>query len=363
MTASVLTEAFADYARRLTEASEAIGAKAPHLDPIDVAEGHRLFLRYLGIGLDRFVEHSDPRFPAFYSASRDGVRKYAGDSPGQLYDTAPLSADHEYVVTGNLHGVELIELGIYSGDLSGRNNTPRRLIAHLTEAEIDTDADGNFRLSLGRGQGGTNHLHLAPDTSNLSVRRYLRDPLTDRPAPLRIQRIGADIVPPALTAEDLSSRLRLAGAFALTNLEMWADWTEKVMAAKPNTITPMADSGDIYTPAGHRYLDGSYDLPDPRSCLLIEFPAPPADSYWSLVPMNFWMESMEWRFGHEVFASSFSTVPGPDGVIRLAVGEEDPGLPHTTWLRTMGHRQGLVAFRFARLEGELPEVACRVVTR
>jgi len=353
-----LAEAWPDLARSIDEAASAIAELAPRLHPLDVVEGHRLYLRYLGIGIDSFVEHADPLFPVFYSKSRDGVRKFAGDSPPQLYDTAAISGDHEYEVIGSVRDVPLLELGVYSGDLSGLNPVPRRLISHVTEADLTVDPEGRFRLVLSADPARADLL-LAPDASVISARRYLRSPF-DRPDPLTIRRLGDDLATPPLTAPALATGVRASGSFAVANLRMWAEWTERMRQTKHNVMTPMADSGDIFTPAGHHYVDGFWELPEPDSALLIEFTAPPAEAYWSLVPMNYWMESFEWRFGDRVFASSFDTAPGADGVVRLAIADRDPGLPGVTWLRTLGHRQGLVSLRLARLTTPAPEVSCRL---
>lgn len=349
-----------DAASRFTEAAGVIARYAPSLTPLDAAEGHRLFLRYLGIGIDSFIEHADPRFPVFYAKSRDGVRKFAGDSPSQLYDTAPISAEFEYLVSGSMHDVALIELGVYSGDLSGLNPAPRRLIDYLTEADLAPDADGRFTVLLSR-EPGEGRLLLEDDASVLSVRRYLRDPLRDRPGPLRIERLGEPVAHEPLSAEALAAGVRAASSFALANVSMWAQWVERLRTEPVNEIRPMPDSGDIYTPGGHSYLHGHWRLPSPGSALVLEFAAPPAPAYWSVVPMNYWLESFEWRFGDRVHATSHDTDPGPDGIVRLVLAQSDPGLADHTWIRTLGHDAGPIAFRFARLAGEAPNVSCRLI--
>lgn len=360
MTTYDLAQTWQAAAGRFTEAADLIARYAPSLTPLDVAEGHRLFLRYLGIGIDSFIEHADPRFPVFYSKSRDGVRKFAGDSPSQLYDTAPISAGFEYRVTGSLRDVALIELGVYSGDLSGLNPAPRRLIDYLTEADLAPDGDGNFTLLLSR-EPGEGRLRLEDDASVLSVRRYLRDPLRDRPAPLRIERLGEPLQHEPLTAEALAAGVEAASSFALANVSMWAQWVERLRTEPVNEIRPMPDDGDIYTPGGHSYLHGHWRLPTPGSALIIEFPAPAAPVYWSAVPMNYWLESFEWRFGDRVHATSHGTTPGADGMVRLVLAESDPGLTDHTWIRTLGHDAGPIAFRFARLAGDAPTVSCRLI--
>ncbi len=360
MDSTTLGTAWQDAAGRFPEVAELVSELAPTLTALDVAEGHRLFLRYLSIGLDSFVEHSDPRFPAFYSKSRDGVRKFAGDSPSQLYDTAAVSADHEYEVRGNMRDVDLLEIGLYSGDLTGLNPAPRRLIDHLVETDLVTTTDGDFRLLLSRDPGSQG-LRLEDDASVLSVRRYLRDPLNDRPAPLRIRRLGTPIPQEPLTPERLADGLQTASSFAVNNVRMWATWVERLQTEPANEIRPMPDNGDIYTPGGHSYLHGHWHLPTPEAALVIEFPAPDPAAYWSLVPMNHWLESFEWRFGERVHATSHDVTPGPDGIVRLVLADRDPGLTDHAWIHTQGHLAGPMAFRFARLDGDVPAVTTRLV--
>ncbi|MGJ3509600.1 hypothetical protein [Enemella sp. A6] len=330
---------------------------------LDHAEGRRLFWRYFTIGLEQFVEYTDPAHPAFHQNTRDGVRKFAGDSPTQLYDSAKISAEHSYVITGSMAETELIEFGVYSGDLSGQNPTPRRLIDALTEEELEIAADGTFTLHLhsaaDNSERAPNTLLMEPDASSLSVRRYLRDPRTDRPRPLQIERTSPAPPPAPLSGEDLDAGVGRAVAFAAHNVELWSKWADNIKATKRNVLASLHDAGDIYTPKGHSYLDGYWELAD-GEVLTVEF-RPPAGCYWSFVPMNYWMESFEWRFDARVYASSFDTTADADGYVRLALAEHDPGLPGHTWLQTLGHREGLMVLRVARLDGPMPAAATEVI--
>lgn len=326
---------------------------------IDRAEGYRLFLRYLTIGIDQFIQFADPAFPAFHQKTRDGVRKFAGDSPEQLYDVAVISGEYDYVVTGNMHETALIECTVYSGQLKEGANR-RRLIASITDEQLSLDKEGNFTLHLNRTGQGANALRLDKDASSLVVRRYLRDPWKDRPRPLDIRRTSGNPTLPTLASGQLATAIRAAADFAIWNVKTWARWTAKDRTAKRNRLTHFDDTGDIYTPAGHRYLSGYWQVPSGKA-LLVTF-APPANAYWSFVPMNFWMESLEWRFGNRVFASSYLTPPDKDGYVRLALAESDPHLPGTHWLETLGHGEGAMALRLARYSGPMPEVRCELIT-
>ncbi|WP_067440152.1 hypothetical protein [Nocardioides jensenii] len=347
---------------RLAEAVAAAPGDLARLDapdrPLDSAEGHRLYLRYLTIGLELFIDYGDPVWPAFHSKTRDGVRKFAGDSPGQLYDAALVSFGHEYVVSGSMAETEFIEFSLYAGDLTGLNSSPRRMIASVTEQDLDVDEDGSFELRLD-ARGGRNALRMEPDANSISVRRYLRDPLRDRPRPLSIRRTTPAPPRAPLTSEDLAVGMEKAIGFARFNTRVWAEWAHRERSQRLNVLEAMPDAGDIHTPAGHGYLTGYWSL-EPGQALTIEF-TPDPDGYWSLVPMNFWMESFEWRFGDRVHATSFDTSPGRGGVVRLVLAEQDPGLAGHDWLATQGHLEGMIALRHARSAGPIPPVTTAVV--
>ncbi|WP_374285442.1 hypothetical protein [Novosphingobium sp.] len=353
-----LAEAMAKLATTLSGFPDAYpGLRAPASE-LDRAEGYRLFLRYLTIGIDTFVQYSDPLFPAFFQATRDGVRKFAGDSPEQLYDKAAISGGHDYLVTGSLRDVALIEFGIYSGGLYAGADR-RRLIDSLTERDLRVQSNGEFKVRLSRSERGPNVLRLTPDASSIVVRRYLRDPISNHPPPLAIHRMSGDAQLQPLDTADLAKSIERAGNFALWNVQTWAKWMANNRDRQRNSLAPMPDEGDIYTPAGHRYLSGYWQLP-PGKALLVSF-VPSSDSYWSFVPMNFWMESFEWRFGNRVFASKYTTQPDRDGVVRLALGPVDPKVPGVPWIETMGHSEGGMVLRIARHEGPMPSADCQLI--
>lgn len=347
----------AEVIRRFPSEFAALGAPETALD---MAEGYRLFIRYLTIGIDQYVQYGDPAFPAFNQNTRDGVRKFAGDSPEQLYDGASVSADHDYVITGNVRETALIEFTLYSGALN-TGSKRRRLIASLTDETLKRDAGGNFTVHLNRKGEGENAVRLEPDASSLLVRRYLRDPRKDRPRALQIERVSAGPAFPPLQAEALGKAIAAAADFAMWNVKTWAKWVvERDRAVRINALGAFQDTGDIYTPAGHRYLSGYWQVPEDKA-LMIAF-KPPQEAYWSFVPMNFWMESFEWRFGNRVFASSFTTPPGEDGYARFALASRDPGIKGVQWIETMGHGEGPMSLRMARYTGALPEVRCELVS-
>ena len=244
-------------------------------------------------------------------------------------------------------------------DAFWRMESPR-LIASLTDETLKRDAGGNFTVHLNRRGEGVNAIRLEPDASSFLVRRYLRDPRKDRPRPLLIERVSAGPAFPPLRAEALGKSIAAAADFAMWNVKTWAQWVvERDRAVRINALGAFQDTGDIYTPAGHRYLSGYWQVPDGKA-LLISF-RPPPKAYWSFVPMNFWMESFEWRFGNRVFASSFATPLDKDGYARFALASRDPGMKGVQWIETMGHYEGPMSLRLARHTGPMPEVRCELL--
>ncbi len=77
--------------------------------------------------------------------------------------------------------------------------------------------------------------------------------------------------------------------------------------------------------------------------------------------MNYWMESLEWRFGNRVYATSFDTAADETGRIELVLAHKDPKIPGATWLETLGHSEGTMAFRFARCHNELAETTTELI--
>lgn len=322
-------------------------------DALSIAEGYRIYTRYLAIGLEQYVEYADPAFPAFFQKTRAGVRKFAGDSPAQLYDSCPVSGAHEYRVTGSMTDTELIEFTVYAGDF--RAGTPRRLVDSLTERELAIADDGSLAVHLGADAPVRGGLRLDADSASLVVRRYVADPRTAAPRPLAIERTSPGPAAPRATPASVAEGIAAAAGFARRHVHLWAGWARQAQNTKLNALTPMADAGDLHTPAGHRYYDGYWSLPE-GGRLTVEF-TPPAGAYWSFVPMNYWLESFEWRFGPRTYATSLDCAPDEaTGVVRLVLADADPQLPGHVWISTDGHREGVMSLRFGRCEGDISGV-------
>ena len=344
-----------DRAGKIVDEATAAGPE------IDRLEGYRLITRMAGLGFDRFLEAANPAQPDFFRL-QSPTRKFAGDSPEQLYHSANLSADYSYRITGQLFSGDvetlLIEASVYGGDMSFEGGS-RRLVSFIDESTLVSDEQGYFEITLSKEPAQGNWLKLEDDVKNVLVRRYFKTPQENDLLPLTIERIDGNVVPAPLQRQHVLKGMLGTAAFVEETVRFWYGWVEQARANYGvNTLMPLVDNGDLLTPSGVRYMEGYWELA-PSEALRITF-TPPEVPYWTFVPMNIWMESFEWR---EIPASknNFMAEQNPDGTVTLVLSAQDPEVPN--WISTQGHTRGLMALRFARMgEQALPVVKTDVYT-
>lgn len=330
-------------------------------DALDQREGIRCVARLVALGLERFLEAGDPRFPAFYDL-QTATRKYLGDNPDQTYRTAAIDGRGRYRITGELGGAVAFELGIYAGDFRSDDATPgggRRLVASLDERDLPVDAEGRFTLTLGpdADAASKNPLRTAPDASSILIRTYFHDrELRLRHAMPTIERLDRTAPPEPLDLATLARGLLASTAFVDGSLAFWNEF--EGTGRRPNQLIPMPDDGSVQTPRRVRYLNGPVELA-PDEALLLAFEPTDEPGYWSWVLQNVWGESLDWRH-YPIVLNNREIVRGKDGRIEIAVCETPPKRPGLNWLAMAGHRRALLSLRW-RGESPLPVVKTRVV--
>lgn len=70
------------------------------------------------------------------------------------------------------------------------------------------------------------------------------------------------------------------------------------------------------------------------------------------------MESLDYRY-HQVHVNKFTAKYRSDGSICIIVAHHDPLVPDANWIRTLGHSEGTMCFRWVRGESQ-PEPTTRV---
>lgn len=345
---------WSDFCRALERAGSAVLREGSPHDAFDRAEGYRYLSRLTRVALESYVEFADPAAPVLRRPAHETV-KIGADNPDNHYQSAAISGEHRYRITGTRGTVHYLGFGTYAGSYgsSGR----RGQTGYVEADDLAIDDDGRFEITLSceRPEAG-NWLAMERDTSSLIVRQTFQDRATERIADLRIERIGANGPPAPLSAERLDAGLAAAAAYVAGTADLFCDWAES-FKQRPNELPPFdpalasAAHGDPHI----RYYHGYFELA-PEQALLVEF-TPPRCDYWNFQLNNHWMESLDYRH-HRIDVNHHGAVAEPDGSIRLVVAGRDPG--HPNWLDTAGHVRGTMCLRWIRADSH-PTPRTRVV--
>jgi hypothetical protein len=219
--------AWNDFCERLKRAGRLVIDAAPD-DAFDRAEGLRYVGRIARHALDNFIERSDPAAPVV-----GGLPKLGGDNPDYLYASAPLSADHEYRIVGNLGEARYVGIGSYDGEVGSDEGLA--LCGYLATPELETDAAVNFEIVVSQQEQPGNWLRTGPATTQLMTRQTLLDRRHQRPATFEIERTdGAGGSRPLDPARYLQ-QLDRAGLYVEGAIGQFLAWTRS-FARSPNQI-------------------------------------------------------------------------------------------------------------------------------
>lgn len=336
--------AWAEFCDALKDAGDVVLREGAPQNAFDRAEGFRYLSRLTRVALESYIEFADPAAPALRRPSHETV-KIGADNPDNYYQSAAVSGEYEYRITGTRGTVHYLGMGTYFGNYG--SDKPMGQSGYIEAADMQIDADGRFEIVLScEEQKGVNWLPLMPESSSLIVRQTFEDRSTEKVAELSIERIGSAGPPALLTPAFLDQGLAAAAAYVQGTSRLFCDWSEGFQK-KPNQLPAFdpavarAAHGDPHIQYYHGYWEISAD-----EALLIDF-LPPDCEYWNFQLNNHWMESLDYRF-HPIDVNHAGAVRNPDGSVRIIVTHENPGLPN--WLDTAGHQRGTMCLRWIRAE-------------
>lgn len=346
--------AWSDFCRALERAGEAVLREGSPDDAFDRAEGFRYLSRLTRVALESYIEFADPAAPVLRRPAHETV-KIGADNPDNHYQSAAISGEHRYRLSGTRGTVHYLGFGTYAGNYgsSGRSGQT----GYVEAADLEIASDGSFEIELAcEAPASGNWLPMEPDTSSLIVRQTFQDRAHERIADLRIERIGADGPPAPLTPEKLDAGLAAAAAYVAGTANLFCDWAE-AFKQRPNELPPFdpAKASAAHGDPHIRYYHGYFELAADEA-LLVEF-TPPRCDYWNFQLNNHWMESLDYRH-HRIDVNHHGAVKEPDGSVRLVVAARDPG--HPNWLDTAGHARGTMCLRWIRADAH-PTPRTRVV--
>jgi hypothetical protein len=332
-----LWEEFCDTLKRAGQ--QILRPEAP-ADVLDRAEGFRYLSRLLRIGLEMHLEFADPDFPGFFMPSHE-TGKIGADNPDNLYLSARLNGNHDYVIHGERGTVSYLSFGTQKGGYE--SNGRMEQTGFLDTKDMQIGPDGRFEIVLSQRQQPGNWLKLEPESNQVLVRQTFLDRKQERPAQVRIARLGSDAKPAPLSAEHAHRGLTNAARFVEGTATVFANWAQSYLA-KPNQLPP-ADQVLCQRAGGDPnifYYHSYWSLADDEA-LVIHIARVPECRYWNLQVNNWWMESLDYRY-HRICLNQHSAKSDADGGITMVIAHRDPG--HANWLETAGHKVGTLCFRW-----------------
>ncbi|MGH8541319.1 MAG: DUF1214 domain-containing protein [Stenotrophobium sp.] len=313
-------------------------------DALDRAEGFRYLSRLLRIGLEMHLEFADPDFPGFFAPSHE-TGKIGADNPDNLYLMGRLNGRHDYVIRGERGTVPYLSFGTQKGGYE--TNGRMEQTGFIDASTLQIGADGQFEIVLSQQPHPGNWLKLEPESNAVIVRQTFLDRKRERPAQVRIERLGADAKPAPLSAAKLQAGLTNAARFVEGTSKLFSDWAQGYQ--KHANQLPPADQVLCQRVGGdpNIFYYHSYWKLAPDEALLIHIARIPECRFWNLQINNYWMESLDYRY-HRICFNKHSATLDTDGGASFVLAHRKPDFPggHPNWLETAGHDKGTMCLRW-----------------
>ncbi len=404
-----LRAAWDDLIASLERARDAIDdpeLMPPPATPRNLAEGYRYLMGFVHHGIERAF-HEDVAHPAFRNAlsifnrstidNADAIYFYAAIDGRRAYRIRGRTGDtrawrgEEPAPGGSKAPHSLIfecSYGVMAGDSGSlRELAPgvKTQTGRLDSSEIQVEPDGSFEILLAPERpGGHDGNFIAthktvsrphpfdPEVPNerfamyASGRQLFNDWEHEEAIHLAIEPVGdADPYLP-YDPERAAAELRRCGELVRRQIGFWnAFWTIPMATYGPRegSIPGIGFTRNAFnqinaasgaTGGGQStnlYAGGVYEL-EPGEAIIIENEIKRPPQYIGFQLGNLWGESIEYAHATGSLNGHQSEVDA-DGVIRLVVAHEDPGVPN--WLDTTGHREGFLTPRWTYSETPPPD--------
>ncbi|MBK7948868.1 MAG: DUF1214 domain-containing protein [Deltaproteobacteria bacterium] len=317
---------------------------------LDRAEGQRYLLQRLSATIDEALDaESGPPIVSLYSHK---LRKYGLDSADAKYMTARIEGAGTYRLYGTLGTAHHIAFQLTTSRAGWQS------FESLSRDEIGADASGQFEILISPERPESwkkAWLRLDPRSTELLLREYFYDWENERPSEFSIERVdrAGESVPLDAAATTVLFD-QIADQFAAT-VPKWLAPSLDDRIHRVNQLRPPAKSATEGL-RENAYGSGWFRL-EPDQALLIELD-PPRAHLWSFELGSFWWQSLDY-VEHTSSLNGFQAVRSSDGRYRLIVALEDPGVPN--WLDPVGHREGVILYRYQLEEGANTAPTARLV--
>jgi Protein of unknown function (DUF1214) len=306
-------------------------------DDLVRAEGLRYLTRVIAGGIPLTMEAWDTDYPQLIKFLSPTIQ-FGLPAADCCYHFAAVEGGRTYRITGNRGTCRVFDVETRSGHMARLGDW--KLLDR--SSDFTFGAGGEFELILSDTEQDGNWLRLPDGKGCIVIRQYYYDWLTEQPAQLTIERVGAHYPPPP----------GLPAAIA-EGLDLLQTWMRTVPAACRQAVEGHynAPAGALeFVPIDFGWADlvygrGHYQC-RPDQAVIVEL-TPPRAPYWGIELVSHFWEAYDWHL-RQTSINGHQAVLDSDGVFRAVIAHTDPGVAN--WLDTAGHVTGLIAARYFRAE-------------
>ncbi len=284
-------------------------------------------------------------------------------NPDNVQQSTPIDADGVYQISGFRGSVHIVDFQIgrstmFTYGVANAEKTFGPSLANYDIDELTIGKDGSFEfiLSATRPAGFTGDWrHLPPGGDHLQIRQLAYDWLHEIDARIAIERLDRPAAKPRPTAAQIKAALDGIPGF----VERWCkmaigpreaesvNWATAFGVGGADKIVLIDFTKDQGGRKAQKYIAGMFAL-EPGEALIYQM-APGRCRYWNLHLGNEMTCTYDFM-NRQVSLNGFGTTADSDGVIRIVISAEDPGVPN--WLDSMGYRSGYIWGRLDTWEKE-----------
>ncbi|MET0987826.1 MAG: DUF1214 domain-containing protein [Steroidobacteraceae bacterium] len=333
-----------EVARTIEQLQKLVLEDARIDSPLLRAEGMRYLTRLIAGVIPLTMDGWDSDYPTLIKFISPYLQ-YGIPAADCCYHTAAVHGDHVYRIHGQRGTSRLF-------DIESREGHTAHLAAwKLVDRRCDftVDAEGYIEVVLSTKPQPGNWVRIPAGPGSLIVRQYFYDWLTELPALLAIDRIGATYPPPPLTPKRVTQQL-----------ELLIDWLRQVPVACQRAVDEYftVDRSTMkFTAIDFAWRDIQYGKGTYRcgadEAVILEVTPPPAP-WWSIQLTSHFWEALDWNL-RQTSINGHQAVLDADGKFRAVISHVDPGVPN--WLDAGGHEVGLITARYYKAESTpLPQL-------
>lgn len=360
-----LRGAWARFCAQLREAGDLVFKDANPVDPLHRADAFRFLTQNLGQAFDLALETRDPAYPQIHPFVTP-TRKLGGDVADFTYRQAWISGEHTYRLTGvrgtarwlnvtvqgqrpaTIPGTDWPSLHEPFGDIPECN-----IFGH----QLEVDPEGHFELYIGGPRRDANWLPTTASSRKLFIREAF-DAWDETPTRLTIERVGMDSPPAPPSPQRMIEAMVWAGDFLGGAMRDWPEhsWRYSDGVVDPDWVNRFP-SGRTESNAkrGRMAAHMVWHL-EPDEALVVEMDD--HDGFWIFGMGGVFGGSLD--FLHRSVSYTPARTRVDDGVVRLVLAHDDPGVPN--WLDTQRFSDGNLTYRNL-LSSHVAEFRTRVVKR